>query len=42
MPMDEDYEFALTNEPYDEATTTGQRQIWLQMMSEELEDLHKK
>ena len=41
MPMEEDYEFAFINEPYDKVATTGQWQIWLQTMSEELEDLHK-
>ena len=36
-----DYEFPLTNEPYNRATATGQQQTWLQIMLKELEDLHK-
>ena len=36
-----DYEFALTNKPYEEATAIGQQQTWLQLMLKELEDLHR-
>ena len=39
--MDEDYTFALMDEPYNVATTTGQWQQWLQFLLEELEELHE-